>query len=368
MSENFFPNRKRLLLLGFLCLLALVFFLLQTVAYFGFVPLKEAVLRAGALREVSALPATGSLAPDYVSKKGKPTTSVPPVLIPNFKFSLLGENPVQEPPVPQDRIRRQTPPMESEISGVKRSFPCSTKKVALTFDDGPFLDLTPSYLKVLQEQGIHATFFLIGRHVQRTPGMVGLIVQQGHEIGNHAFSHGDLTQISLDTAKQELLMTAELLEQEAKGKINFFRPPGGKLNPALVEMVKDMGLQTVLWSIDPKDWQSKKTSNQLVNHILARVQPGSIVLLHEGKPHTLAALPLLIKELKQRGWQLVTLSELCKENEASQLPEQPDQSSEPFSVPYPLLEPSEQPAQPSESSPLQQSVPRSSNKEGSLAA
>ncbi|MDH7577745.1 MAG: polysaccharide deacetylase family protein [Bacillota bacterium] len=338
MPETSFPIGKRLLLLAFLFFLALTIFSLQVVTYFGLAPVKEVVLEVTKPKQVSAVPKTGYPVLNSIPVLEKPETKplIPQAIQPAVGSSLPEVDPVEEPPSTKDPFPQQIP-AGNGIPGVLRSVPCSSKKVALTFDDGPFQDLSPAYLKVLQEHEVRATFFPIGRHIRRALGMVSLIAQHGHEIGNHTFNHFNLTRISLESAEQELLMTAELIEQEVGYKTRFFRPPGGNLNQALVKMASDMGMQTVLWNIDPQDWGPVKKPEQLVEHILARVQPGSIVLLHEGKPQTLAALPPLITELKERGWQFVTLSELCAGNEAPQLPaQQPAQSSDPPSTGAPL--------------------------------
>lgn len=329
MPETPFPTGKRLLLLAFLFLLAAAFFLLQVVACFGLTPVKEVVSGAG------AFPEANSPAPEKAPEKREQNPG-PRAAEPAPAFPLPGAAPLQEPPPLAGSLPRQTPAAGSEIPGVLRSVPYAAKKVALTFDDGPFLNFTPAYLKVLQEQEVHATFFLVGRHIQRAPGLVGLIAQQGHEIGNHTFSHRNLSQVPLESARQDLLMTAKLIEQEGGPQVKFFRPPGGNLNPALVKMIREMGMEIALWNIDPKDWSRQATPTQIVNHILTRLQPGSIVLLHEGRPQTLAALPLLIKELKQRGWQLATLSELRAEHAAPPPKEQPEPSSGTSGAPLPV--------------------------------
>lgn len=168
---------------------------------------------------------------------------------------------------------------------------------------------------------------MIGRHVQRAPDLVELIAQQGHEIGNHTFSHRDLTGVPKRVAREDLLAATHLIEQRTGRKIDFFRPPGGKMDHNLNEIAQKMGLQTVLWSVDPKDWQSQATEAQIVHHVLAHIHSDSIILLYEGKQRTLAALPVLIKELKRRGWQVVTLSDLLGFDEVPGIRELPEQSS-----------------------------------------
>lgn len=227
------------------------------------------------------------------------------------------------------------------------------KKIALTFDDGPSEAWTAKYLEVLKEYQAPATFFLIGKHSQAHPELVRLIAStavevpwcaaaqptvassspapdQGNakvlgsqiksqrvfmEIGAHSWSHQNLRKASPSAIEAELSQTSQLLGRLMRRPVTLFRPPGGNYNQTLIARANQKGQTVVLWNIDPKDWMpSHAQAGHLARHVLAHARPGSIILLHEGKPATLAALPAIIKGLRSRGYELVTVSELLAAN------------------------------------------------------
>ncbi|HHW40314.1 MAG TPA: polysaccharide deacetylase family protein [Syntrophomonadaceae bacterium] len=309
-------SRDRIFLLITLFSLAVIIFSLQVMIYYGFDNVKAAVLSLVAqgqfVRQVSAIPPsniTGN-ALDPVGDRVQITKPPEPAK----------EHPEPKPePEPEPKPKPDVQTVQEDtgpVPGVIHSIPGAGKKIALTFDDGPS-PLTPEYLRVLGEQGVRATFFTLGSHIRRYPGMLALIAKEGHEIGDHSFSHRNLKLLSVDAAEQDILSALNLIEQETHQKARFFRPPGGNVSPALVKTAEALGMKTVLWSIDPKDWKPGNTSARIVRHVLTHLGPGSIVVMHEGKPQTLGALPALIQELKKGGWQLVTVSELLAEGQVT---------------------------------------------------
>jgi len=186
------------------------------------------------------------------------------------------------------------------------------KRVALTFDDGPSLAMTPEYLKILQDKGVHATFFLIGSQVQREPSLAALIAKDGNEIGNHTYSHLNLRKASLTDAASNILEGQKVIEQDTHQELSLLRPPGGELNEPIIHEIQKLGYTVVLWNIDPQDWREDATSSQIINNVMANLWPGSIILLHEGKLPTLKALPQLIDDITRRGYQIGTVSELLE--------------------------------------------------------
>ncbi len=202
------------------------------------------------------------------------------------------------------------PPAEpaARLQGIVRSWPGAGKMVAITFDDGPSKQFTPLYLKVLDRYGVHATFFLVGRHVQENSGLAAMIAENGNELGCHAFTHRNLEQMDPAAAMEEITSAKQLIEQDAHTRVFLFRPPGGHLNQPLIKMINGVGMKIILWSIDPGDWYA--SPDKIINNVLTNLQPGSIILLHEDKACTLTVLPTLIKAIRQRGYRLVTVSEL----------------------------------------------------------
>jgi len=183
------------------------------------------------------------------------------------------------------------------------------RMVALTFDDGP-ATMTPEYLKVLQEKGVHATFFLIGSNVQRQPGLAAMIADGGNEIGNHTYSHLNLAKASITEAVYDLLRGQACIEQASHQRLSLMRPPGGELNVPVIRAIQKLGYKIVFWNIDPQDWRKGATSKQIIGNIMTNLHPGSIILLHEGKPATLQALPELIDDLRKQGYEIDTVSGL----------------------------------------------------------
>jgi peptidoglycan/xylan/chitin deacetylase (PgdA/CDA1 family) len=183
------------------------------------------------------------------------------------------------------------------------------KRVALTFDDGPS-PMTPEYLRVLQEKGVHATFFLIGKNVQRYPDLAAMITGGGNEIGNHTFSHLDLRKSPLADDVKDILAGQEIIEQETRQKLHLLRPPGGDLSVPVIRQIQKMGYTIVFWDIDPQDWRESATPAGIIDNIMSNLRPGAIILLHEGKPGTLKALPEIIDDIRRQGYEIGTVSDL----------------------------------------------------------
>lgn len=183
------------------------------------------------------------------------------------------------------------------------------KQVAITFDDGPYL-LTEKYIEMLQAYDIPATFFLIGVQVEKYPDEAKMIIDNGYEIGIHSYSHKKLTNMRIDSIETDLTKSLDTIEEIAKGTdVRFFRPPFGSFNDSVIETAKKHNLTTVLWCVDPRDWQ-KNDSDQIARHVIEHADNGAIILLHEGRQGTLKALPLIIEGLEDKGFEIVSLSKL----------------------------------------------------------
>ncbi|WP_433375008.1 polysaccharide deacetylase family protein [Actinoplanes sp. CA-142083] len=184
-----------------------------------------------------------------------------------------------------------------------------TKAVALTFDDGPDPRQTPQILKLLAKNKVHATFCLVGRNVQKHPELVRQIVAGGHTLCNHTWSH-DLKLGKKTTAqiKADMARTNAAIRKAAPGaKIKYFRAPGGNFTPAVVSIAKSMGMGSLYWKVDPRDWDHPKgeTHAQHRTKVIWRVEhnthAGAIVLSHDyAQPDTIAAYRTLVPWLKKR--------------------------------------------------------------------
>ena len=182
------------------------------------------------------------------------------------------------------------------------------KVIALTFDDGPDPIDTPEVLNILKTKNVRATFFVLGQAAQANPYLLKRLVMEGHEIGNHSFSH-DYQQRRL---VQEIKKTDQEVFVSTGTHTYFYRPPGGFLSKTQLETVKKNGHIVALWSVDSKDWRNPGVK-QIVDNVIKNVFPGAIILLHDGgyqRTQTVKALGPIIDALQDRGYRLATLSEL----------------------------------------------------------
>ncbi|HEY9606036.1 MAG TPA: polysaccharide deacetylase family protein [Allocoleopsis sp.] len=190
------------------------------------------------------------------------------------------------------------------------------KPIALTFDDGPWPKMTSEVLDTLKQQNVKATFFVVGKQVQRYPQLVKQAVAEGHAIGNHSWNHL-YHHYDAAAASREIDNTASLVYKLTGVKTSLFRPPGGILNNGLVNYAQGEKYTTIMWSVDSRDWSPRHAASQQgwISSMLKDAKPGGIILLHDGggnRSRTVKALPQLISELKKRGYQFVTVPELLE--------------------------------------------------------
>lgn len=179
--------------------------------------------------------------------------------------------------------------------------------MAITFDDGPNTAFLEKVLPVLERYGAKATFFVEGKYIQKDPSMVKLIVERGHEVGNHTFSHRLLTRLSDSQIREEIERTDRLI-REGGGNPHYLRPPYGGVDARVYKIAKELGYTVVLWSVDPQDWRDTPPQF-IVNHVLKHAREKSIILLHE-KRNTWKALPGILEGLSKKGFRCVSLQEL----------------------------------------------------------
>lgn len=193
-------------------------------------------------------------------------------------------------------------------------------KIAITFDDGPDPKWTPRVLDLLKARGIKATFFLVGRNAEDYPDLVRRIVAEGHEIGNHTYSHGNLAQMPEWRQRLELDGTERLIETITGRSTSLFRPPyDADSTPSDISELEplrfaehELGYTVVLESIDPQDW-ARPGVDAIVQRVKEQRRTGNIILLHDAggdRSQTLAALPRILDWLTERGDRVVSLSEL----------------------------------------------------------
>ncbi|WP_411143322.1 polysaccharide deacetylase family protein [Streptomyces sp. x-80] len=183
------------------------------------------------------------------------------------------------------------------------------KCVALTFDAGPS-ENTPRLLDILKQEKVHATFFMLGKnHVADRPAEVKRIDAEGHELANHTWSHQILTEIKPEEVKRELSRVQDAVQEITGKKPKLMRPPQGKTDQMVSDVSRDLGLAQVLWSVTAKDYQTNDSA-LITKRVLEQTKRDGIILLHDIYQGTVPAVPGIIKELKNRGFTIVTVSQL----------------------------------------------------------
>jgi len=194
--------------------------------------------------------------------------------------------------------------------------PAGAKKLALTFDDGPDDRATPRILDILKENSVKATFFLIGQHARLYPDIVRRIAAEGHTIGNHTWSHSNMQRLAPYQARREISDNQELLDHLTGHKTALVRFPWGSVSPQIMELVQKEGYRVIGWSVDSSDWLEPRSA-RIQAGLEAQVHNGAIILMHSiifpaSQGVTVRVLPALIKNLKARGYQFVTVDELLQ--------------------------------------------------------
>lgn len=190
------------------------------------------------------------------------------------------------------------------------------KVVALTFDDGP-TEKTDEILKVLEESDIKVTFFLNGGSIAENPDNVRKIVEAGHEIGNHTYSHRRMVFKSYSYIKKEIEDTDKLIREAGYSGDIHFRPPNGKKLLLLPYYLSRHDRKTIMWSLEPDSYPELASSPEKITEYVAdNIKPGSIILLHvmydNEKRGSLEAIKGIAEVLKQKGYRFVTVSELLE--------------------------------------------------------
>ena len=186
------------------------------------------------------------------------------------------------------------------------------KLIALTFDDGPHPKETNQVLDVLKKYDIKATFFIAGKHANWYSEPLVRACKEGHEIGNHTFSHPDISHLSNTQIEAEILKCEEILIKLTGKKPTLFRPPYGSYRKEeLSKIAQKLNYKIILWTtIDARDWENPPAS-KIADTVVQKIKNGDIILLHDyATDNTVEALDILIPTLVERGYKFVTVSEL----------------------------------------------------------
>jgi peptidoglycan/xylan/chitin deacetylase (PgdA/CDA1 family) len=242
------------------------------------------------------------------SSIGQTAVSKPPLFINNDDPDFLDEKEIRQ------QVQLNTlPPLSQSVIASKfiRQGAQDKKRVSITFDDGPY-SFTEKYINILQEYNVHAAFFLIGIQVEKYPDEAKKIVESGYEIGIHSYNHRQLTAMSINSIEDDFQRSLSAVKKITDSDIRFFRPPFGDFNDTVIDIAKKHKLTTILWCVDPRDWQ-RDDPDIIAQHVIENAVNGAIILLHEGRKSTLLALPQIIEGLWEKGFDIVSLSELLSD-------------------------------------------------------
>lgn len=189
--------------------------------------------------------------------------------------------------------------------------------MALTFDDGPNDPHTLELLDLLSKHDVRATFFLIGRYVKQRPDIARKIAQRGHVIGNHTFTHARLMYLPTGRVRQEILQCGEAISNAVGEHSNLFRPPWGGRRPGTFSLVRQLGMEPIMWNVSGHDWDAPSVE-RIERNVMDNVRGGDVILLHDGghaafgtdRSKTVAAVDRLITRFKSEGREFATIPEM----------------------------------------------------------
>lgn len=204
-------------------------------------------------------------------------------------------------------------------AGIFRRGSVEFSLVALTFDDGPNPEYTPAILDALRDAGIHTTFFLVGEEVERYPDLARRIVEEGHEVGSHTYSHRNMMGLGPPHMEDEIVWAEEAIARACGEPPRLFRPPRGLYDERLIQALRARGYAMALWSISSMDW-TEASEASMVHRLSRIVRNGDVILFHDSggivagsggsRINTVRALPHVISNLKDRGFGFATVSQL----------------------------------------------------------
>ncbi len=205
-----------------------------------------------------------------------------------------------------DRKIDETPKTYSSRYEIDRA---KGKTVVLTFDAGADGSRLPDILDILSENNVKATFFLTGPLCERYPNLVSMITKHGFEVGNHSYAHHDMTKMSDEAIKEDILKAQNIIiETTGQDPRPWFRPPYGARNDRVRGVLKSLGYETVYWTIDSLDWEDNMTVDREKKRIYNNLKDGSIILLHIGSKTTPVILSEMIKYFKSQNYRVTDLS------------------------------------------------------------
>lgn len=266
---------------------------------------------------ITAEPTPESTLPPTLAPTLAPTrapTSMPtlaPTAVPTPAATAVPTPRPTQPPLLVPTVQPAAVPARlTEVSAVKTKRPV----VALTFDAGGDLGASVKTLDALRNGGVRATFFVTGAFAEQYPEVMQRIVRDGHELANHTYSHADLTTMSDQAIRAELARTDELLHEfSGVSSKPLMRMPFGSRDARVTRVVNAAGYRSVFWALDSADWRVGSTPAGVATRVLTYAEPGDIVVEHCAEASTASALPTILEGLRERGYSVVTLSNLLRD-------------------------------------------------------
>ena len=206
----------------------------------------------------------------------------------------------------KDEEEEETNKIDDAIAFVSSSMVEEPPRIAITFDDGPSSQCTGRLLDGLKERNVKATFFLIGENAKENPELVKRLDEEGHLIGNHTYHHVEITKVSDEEAKKEILDTNKVITSITGKSVEYMRPPFGLWQRNL-EM--EIEVLPVMWTIDPLDWTTENV-DEIVNKVVTEAEENDIILLHDCYDSSVDAALRIIDILQKKGFEFVTVDEL----------------------------------------------------------
>lgn len=230
------------------------------------------------------------------------------VEVPLIKIYQYIKEPYKETLI-SDNLAEEIKQIEKKEARKKLQLDPNGKYVALTFDDGPHDKVTQQILESLKTYDAKATFFMLSNNVKYYPDLAKQVVNEGHEIANHSETHVNLNAVNKKRMDKEVKNSKSIIEKFTGISPSIFRPPYGEYNETVVTYAEASDQSIILWSVDTLDWKSRN-AKAIYNAAINKTRPGAIVLMHDIHQPTADALPLILKELSNQGYEFVTVSEL----------------------------------------------------------
>lgn len=217
-------------------------------------------------------------------------------------FVLLQKHPAQK----ENLLQKKDSAAAADSGSLKVAGDEDTKRIALTFDDGPHPVCTPQLLDGLKARGVKASFFITGQNAEKYPELVERMQREGHLIGNHTYSHIQLTKQNREQFREELVKTNGIIREITGKEPVFVRPPYGSWDKKFEE---ELNMFPVLWSIDPLDWCTKDAGN-VARRVISKAKENAVILMHDEYDSTVRAALSVVDALQGEGYEFVTVEEI----------------------------------------------------------